>query len=77
VPCDATRRILSRAVPLVQESRALNYALTMTLAATPRQEFTQEEVDAMCQLAYEVHNKLAKATELFQNFDNFDNLSDP
>jgi hypothetical protein len=74
VPCDATRRILSRAVPLVHESRALSYALTMTLAATPRQEFTQEEVDALCQLAYEVQDKLAKATELFQNMDN---LSDP
>jgi hypothetical protein len=74
VPCKATRRILSHAIPLVQESRALNYALTMTLAATPRQEFTQEEVDAICQLAYEVQNKLAKASELFRNFDN---LSDP
>ena len=74
MPCEATRRILSRAIPLVHESRALNYALTMTLAATPRQEFTHEEVDALCQLAYEVQDKLAKASELFQNFDN---LSDP
>jgi hypothetical protein len=74
VPCEATRLILSRAIPLVQESRALSYALTMTLATTPRREFTQDEVDALCQLAYEVQNKLAKATELFQDFDN---LSEP
>ena len=70
VPCDSTRLILSRAVPLVHESRALNYALTMILATTPRREFTQDEVDALCQLAYEVQDKLAKATELFQDFEN-------
>jgi len=74
MPCDAMRHILSRAVPLVHESRALSYALTMTLATTPRREFTQDEVDAICQLAYEVQNKLAKAAELFKDFDN---LSDP
>jgi hypothetical protein len=70
VPCEATRHILSRAVPLVDESRALSYALTMMLAATPRQEFTHEKVDALCQVAYELQNKLATATELFHNFDN-------
>ena len=72
--CEATRRILSRAVPLVDESHALSYALTLMLAATPHQEFTHEKVDALCQLAYELQNKLANATEQFRNFDN---ISDP
>jgi len=70
MPCDAMRHILSRAVPLVHESRALSYALTMTLATTPRREFTQDEVDAICQLAYEVQDKLAKASDLFRDVDN-------
>jgi hypothetical protein len=74
VPCEATRHILSQAVPLVYESRDLSYALSMTLAATPRQELRREEVDALVQLAYELHNKLTRATELLQNIDN---VSDP
>jgi hypothetical protein len=74
VPREAMRDILSQAVPLVDESRALSYALTMSLAATPRQEFTRDEVDALCQLAYELQSKLARATELFHDIDH---LSDP
>jgi hypothetical protein len=46
----------------------------MTLAATPRRELRREEVDALVQLAYELHNKLTRATELLQNIDN---VSDP
>jgi len=46
----------------------------MALAATPRQDLTREEVDALVQLAYELHNKLTRATELLQNIDN---VSDP
>jgi hypothetical protein len=72
--CEAMRDILSQAVPLVDESRALSYALAMSLAATPCQEFTRDEVDALCQLAYELQIKLARASALFQNIDN---LFDP
>lgn len=63
---EATRHILSQVVPLVDESRDLSYALSMALAATPRREITREEVDALVQLAYEVHNKLVRAAELLQ-----------
>jgi hypothetical protein len=74
VPWEAARHILSQAVPLVGESRDLSYALCLALAATQRQEFTREEIDALTQLAYELHNKLARATELLRDIDN---VSDP
>jgi hypothetical protein len=61
----AARRLLSQAVPLVGESHALGYALVMALASTPREEFSREEIDALCQVAYELLNKLTKALELF------------
>jgi len=62
-------RLLSQAVALVEESRALGYALTMALASTPREEFSREEIDALCQLAYELLNKLTKALEFFREID--------
>jgi hypothetical protein len=62
---EATRRLFSKAVFLVGESQALSYALVMALASTPREEFSRKEIDALCQLAYELVNKLTKALELF------------
>ena len=47
-------------------SRALSYALVMMLAHTPRQELSSEEIDALCQLAYELQNKITKTHEIFQ-----------
>jgi hypothetical protein len=41
----------------------------MALASTPREEFSREEMDALCQLAYELVNKLTKAIELFHEND--------
>jgi hypothetical protein len=61
----ARRLLLSQAVPLVGESCALSYALVMALTSTPREEFSREEIDALCQVAYELLNKLTKALELF------------
>ena len=68
MPCDeATRRLLTESVRLVSESHALNYALSMTLASTPRDALSREEIDALCQLSYEVQTKLSRALELLQD----------
>ena len=45
--------LFSQATTLLDESRALSYALTMMLAQTPRQNLSSEEIDALCQVAYE------------------------
>jgi hypothetical protein len=66
---EAARLLLSQAVSLVGESHALSYALVMALASTPREEFSREEIDALCQVAYELVNKLTKALELFHEND--------
>ena len=58
--------LLSQAATLLDESRALSYALVMALARTPREELSREEIDALCQLAYELQNKLTKTQEIFQ-----------
>jgi len=67
VTCDAARHLLSSAVLLVEESRALSFALSMTLAATPRQDLGSEEIDALCQLAYELQSKLTTAIGLLHD----------
>ena len=58
--------LLSQAATLLDESRALSYAVVMALAQTPREELSREEIDALCQLAYELLNKLTKTQEVFQ-----------
>jgi hypothetical protein len=58
--------LLSQATVLLDESRALSYALAMALAQTPREELSREEIDALCQLAYELQNKITKTQEVFQ-----------
>ena len=47
----------------------LGYALVMALASTPHEEFSREEIDALCQVAYELLNKLNRALELFREID--------
>jgi hypothetical protein len=64
-----TARLLSQAVPLVGESHALSYALVMALASTSHEEFSREEIDALCQVAYELLTKLTRALELFREID--------
>jgi hypothetical protein len=66
---EAARRLLSQAIPLVDESHALSYALVMALASTSHEEFSREEIDALCQVAYELLNKLTKALELFREIN--------
>ena len=63
---NAADSLLSQAALLLDESRALSYAVVMALAQTPREELSREEIDALCQLAYELQNKLTKTQEVFQ-----------
>jgi len=63
---NAAHSLLSQATLLLDESRALSYALVMALAHTPREELSREEIDALCQLAYELQNKLTTTQEVFQ-----------
>jgi hypothetical protein len=65
----SARGLLSRAIPLVGESHALSCALVMALAATPRERFSHKEIDALCQVAYELQEKLTKALEMFQEME--------
>ena len=63
---NAAHGLISQATLLLDESRALSYALVMALAHTPRAELSREEIDGLCQLAYELQNKLTKTHEVFQ-----------
>jgi len=62
-------RLLAQAVALVDEAHALSYALTRLLASSPREELSREDLDALCQVAYELLNKLTKAQDFFQTID--------
>ena len=63
---EADRRLLATAGPLVSESQALSYVLVMALASTPREALSRKEIDATCQVAYEVQKKLTEVLEVFQ-----------
>ena len=63
---NAAHSLLSQAATLLDESRALSYALVMVLARTPREELSREEIDGLVQLAYELLNKLTKTQEVFE-----------
>ena len=58
--------LLSQTALLLDESRALSYAVVMALAQTPREELSRDEIDALCQLAYELQNKITKTQEVFE-----------
>jgi hypothetical protein len=70
----SARDLLSRVIALVDESHALSYAPVMALAATPRERFSRKEIDALCQVAYELQEKLTKALEMFQEMEK---ITDP
>ena len=65
----SARGLLSQAIPLVGESHALSYALVMALASTSREGLSHKEIDALCQVAYELQEKLTKALEMFQEME--------
>jgi hypothetical protein len=56
--------LLCQATVLLDKSRALDYVLVMALAYTTHEDLSHEEVDGLCQLAYELLNKLAKTQEI-------------
>lgn len=66
---EPTSRLLAQAIALVDEAHALSYALIRVLASSPREELSREDIDALCQLAYEALNKITQAQELFQEMD--------
>ena len=59
--------LLRRACPLIDEAHALCYGLVMALASTSQEELAREEIDALCQVAYELLTKLRKAAECCEN----------
>jgi hypothetical protein len=64
---EGAHSLFSQAALLLDESRALTYALVMALAHTPHKEVSQEEVDGLCQLAYELLNKLTRANDILRD----------
>ena len=66
---EPTRHLLAEALALVDEAHTLSYALVRVLASSPRDEISREDLDALCQLAYELLNKLTKVQEFFQAID--------
>jgi hypothetical protein len=63
---EAAHSLLSQTAVLLDESRALSCALAMVLAHTPRQELSSEDIDGLCQLAYELLNRITKTHDIFQ-----------
>ena len=66
---EAASRVLSQIVDSVAESQALSYALVLVLASTPREALSREEIDALCQVAYELQERLAEGVELLREFE--------
>jgi hypothetical protein len=63
---EAAHSPLFQTAILLDESRALSCALAMLLAHTPRQQLSSEEIDALCQLSYELLNRITKTHDSFQ-----------
>jgi hypothetical protein len=66
---EAASRVLSQIVDSVAESQALGFVLAMVLASTPREALSREEMDALCQVAYELQERLAGAVELLREVE--------
>jgi hypothetical protein len=66
---EAVRQLLSNAASLVSECHLLSYALVMALASTSSEALSRKEIDALCQVAYELHKKLTEAGRLFQDLE--------
>lgn len=60
---EAARQRAAQVRQLMSESHALCYALVMALASTQHDRLTSREIDALCQVAYELLEKLGKALE--------------
>jgi len=66
---EAASRVLSQIVDSVAESQALSYALVLVLASTPREVLSRQEIDALCQVAYQLQEKLTEGVELLREFE--------
>src|SRR4029450_3961299 len=66
---ETVRQVLANAASLVGERHALRYALVMALASTPSEALSRQEIDALCQVADELHEKLTEAGRLFQDLE--------
>jgi len=64
---EVAHTLLAEASLLFDESHALTYALVMALAHTPRKELSQEGIDGLCQLAYELLTKLNKTNDILRD----------
>ena len=64
---EAVSSLLAQAAVLFDESCALSYALTTMLARTPRENLSAEEIDGLCQLAYELLNKITETHDVLQD----------
>jgi hypothetical protein len=58
-------RILVDAALFIDESRAVSFALAATLASSSRADLSQDEIDNLCQLAYELFRRQNKIKEIF------------
>jgi hypothetical protein len=63
---EAAHNLLTQTAFLLDESRALSCALAMVLAHTPREELSSVEIDGLCQLAYELLNRITKTHDILQ-----------
>ena len=63
---EAVSSLLAQAAVLLDESRALSYALIRCWHVPRAKTYRAEEIDGLCQLAYELLNKLTKTSEVFQ-----------
>ena len=66
---EAASRVLSQIVDSVAGSQALSHALVLVLASTPREALSREEINALCQVAYELQERLAEGVELLREFE--------
>jgi hypothetical protein len=66
---EAASRVLSQIVDSVAGSQALSHALVLVLASTPREALSREEIDALCQVAYELQERLAEGVKLLREFE--------
>ena len=61
---EATCHILADAKSFIDESHALSFALTVTLASSPRADLSEDEIDKLCQSAYELFRRQNKIREI-------------
>ena len=64
---EAARHMLSDVAPLIEESRALSFALAAALASSPSGELSQNALDNLCQSAYELFRRHNLIKQIFDD----------